>query len=283
MLTKLLTMTSIAQMRAQVGAWKKAGLRVALVPTMGNLHEGHLSLVHLAKKHADKIVTSVFVNPTQFGPNEDFASYPRTLAADQDLLAQGGCDLLFSPSAEQMYPAKPSVSLDVGTIGTILCGAVRPGHFNGVATVVAKLLNIVQPEVAIFGEKDCQQLLVVRQMVEQLNFAVEIVGAPTIREPNGLARSSRNQYLSAEQRELASVIYATLLQMRDNRQAGLAITSVENAALQRLLDAGFKPDYAVVRDAQSLEIVEKNVNSEVALIAARLGNARLIDNLSWLC
>jgi pantoate--beta-alanine ligase len=283
MVTKLITLSAIAEVRAQVCAWKKSALRVALVPTMGNLHDGHLSLVQLARTHADKVVASVFVNPTQFGPNEDFASYPRTLATDQVLLESGGCDLLFAPSAEEMYKAKPSLNIDVGPIGTILCGAVRPGHFNGVATVVAKLLNIVQPDVAVFGEKDFQQLMVIRQLVQQLDFPVEIIAAPTVREPNGLARSSRNQYLTSDERQLASVIYATLLQMRDSIRAGKAIKDVETSASQALLKAGLKPDYAVVRNAQDLEIVEKNVKSEVALIAARLGKARLIDNLSWLC
>jgi pantoate--beta-alanine ligase len=295
MATSFATLHAIADVRQQVRAWKQAGQRVALVPTMGNLHEGHLSLVRLAKQRADRVVVSVFVNPTQFGPNEDFASYPRTLTADQILLQEGGCDVLFAPTAAEMYPQAPSLTVDVGTIGTILCGAIRPGHFNGVAGVVAKLFLIAEPDLAVFGEKDFQQLLVIRKLVRELNFAVEIVGAPTIREANGLARSSRNQYLSADERALARVIYATLLQMRDMRAAQQSLDVVQSYALSALEGAGLKPDYAVIRDAESLELIEKESQvarnavdkqeskSEVALIAARLGKARLIDNLSWVC
>lgn len=280
----LQTFTEIDDLRNQVRAWRLAGERIAFVPTMGNLHDGHLSLITLAKQHATRVLASVFVNPTQFGPKEDFASYPRTLLADQALLAGGGCDALFAPSVETMYPAhthSPNFAIDVGPIGTILCGAVRPGHFSGVATVVAKLFNIVQTDVAIFGEKDFQQLLVLRNMVSQFNFPIEIIGAPTIREASGLARSSRNQYLSAEQREQARVIYATLLQMRDMCQRGVGPETVQDFALTMLRDGGFIPDYAVVRDAQTLDFVNENTTNEVAMIAARLGKARLIDNIYW--
>jgi pantoate--beta-alanine ligase len=283
MATNFATLHTINDVRLQVRAWKQAGQRVALVPTMGNLHEGHLSLVRLAKQRADRVLASVFVNPTQFGPNEDFASYPRTLSADQALLQEGGCDVLFAPTAAEMYPQAPSLAVDVGLIGTILCGAIRPGHFNGVASVVAKLFLIAEPDLAVFGEKDFQQLLVIRKLVRELNFAVEIVGAPTIREANGLARSSRNQYLSVDERALARVIYATLLQMRDMRAAQQSLDVVQSYAVSTLEDAGLRPDYAVIRDAKSLELIGKDTKSEVALIAARLGKARLIDNLSWVC
>lgn len=281
------TFTEIAALRTQVRAWRIAGERIAFVPTMGNLHDGHLSLVTLAKQHATRVVASIFVNPTQFGPNEDFASYPRTLAADQVLLASGGCDALFAPTVETMYPAQaanlPNFGIDVGVIGNILCGAVRPGHFSGVATVVAKLFNIVQADVAVFGEKDFQQLLALRNLVRQFNFPLEIIGAPTIREATGLARSSRNQYLSQAEREQARVIYATLLQMRDMRQRGVDPEQVQREALIALEAAGLKPDYAAIRNAQTLDLINKNTISEVAMIAARLGKARLIDNIYWNC
>ena len=286
-LAQLKTFTEIAALRAQVQAWRTAGERIAFVPTMGNLHDGHLSLVTQAKLHATRVVASIFVNPTQFGPKEDFASYPRTLAADQALLAGGGCDALFAPTVETMYPANvastPNFVIDVGAIGNILCGAVRPGHFSGVATVVAKLFNIVQADVAIFGEKDFQQLLVLRNLANQFDFPLEIIGAPTIREASGLARSSRNQYLSDEEREQARVIYATLLQMRDMRQRGVDPQQVQLDALIALQAAGLNPDYAVVCDAQTRDFVTISSKKEVAMIAARLGKARLIDNIYWHC
>ncbi len=282
---QLQTFTEIPALRAQVRAWRNAGERIAFVPTMGNLHDGHLSLVTVAKQHATRVVASIFVNPTQFGPKEDFASYPRTLAADQALLASGGCDALFAPTVATMYPAhvknSPNFAIDVGAIGNILCGAVRPGHFSGVATVVAKLFNIVQADAAVFGEKDFQQLLVLRNLVDQFNFPIEIIGAPTIREAGGLARSSRNQYLSAEEREQARVIYATLLQMRDMRDRGIDAESVQDHALTTLRAAGLTPDYAAIRDAQTLDLINENTTNEVAMIAARLGKARLIDNIYW--
>ena len=286
-LGQLKTFTEIAALREQIQAWRTAGERIAFVPTMGNLHDGHLSLIKQAKLHATRVVASIFVNPTQFGPKEDFASYPRTLAADQALLAGGGCDLLFAPTVETMYPTNtastPNFVIDVGAIGNILCGAVRPGHFSGVATVVAKLFNIVQADVAVFGEKDFQQLLVLRNLVRQFNFPLEIIGAPTVREASGLARSSRNQYLSDAERAQARVIYATLLQMRDMRQRGIDPEQVQSDALTALKAAGLGPDYAAIRDAQTLDLINKNTTNEVAMIAARLGKARLIDNIYWNC
>lgn len=285
--SQLQTFTEITPLREQILAWRTAGERIAFVPTMGNLHDGHLSLITQAKLHATRVVASIFVNPTQFGPKEDFASYPRTLAADQALLTGGGCDALFAPTVETMYPANvastPNFVIDVGAIGNILCGAVRPGHFSGVATVVAKLFNIVQADVAVFGEKDFQQLLVLRNLVRQFNFPIEVIGAPTIREAGGLARSSRNQYLSDQERAQARVIYATLLQMRDMRQRSIDPEQVQGDALTALKAAGFNPDYAVIRDAQTLDLITENTTNEVAMIAARLGKARLIDNIYWNC
>ena len=275
--------STVDALRAQLRTWRMAGDKIAFVPTMGNLHEGHLSLVHTAHTRAQRVVASIFVNPTQFGPGEDYLSYPRTMANDQALLEGAQCDLLFAPGVSEMYRAGTDGSLrvDVGTLGSQLCGAVRPGHFSGVATVVAKLFNLVQPDVAVFGEKDFQQLMVIRRLVAEFDFPVEIVGAPTARAPNGLALSSRNQYLSEEEVIQAALIHATLLQMRDSVRAGQSPEIVEQAALTALTQAGFHPDYAALRDAQSLELIKDSTTSVVALIAARLGKARLIDNLAF--
>ena len=205
------------ELRARIAQWKRAGERVGFVPTMGNLHNGHFSLISNARKNTDRVVASVFVNPTQFGPHEDFASYPRTLTQDKDGLQKAGCDLLFAPDVEEMYPfgAANMVRVDVPGLSEILDGALRPGHFSGVATIVAKLFNLVAPDVAVFGQKDYQQLLVIRRLTTDLRMPIEIIGAPTVREENGLAMSSRNQYLTAEERERASVIFRTLNAMRD--------------------------------------------------------------------
>lgn len=281
--TKLLSVKSIAVLRNQLRQWRADGLRVALVPTMGNLHEGHFSLIHVARQHADRVVASVFVNPAQFGPNEDYSAYPRTPDADAAGLTAAGCDLLFEPSVELMYPDTSLARTQVEVLGLsdILCGAVRPGHFVGVATVVAKLFNLTQPDVAVFGAKDCQQLLVIQRMVRELSFVIEIIGAPIVREANGLAMSSRNQYLNPTERAHAGFIYATLLQMRDNWRSGASIAGLETQALAALGEAGFKPDYAVLRSAETLEAPTESSVELVALIAARLGKARLIDNLRW--
>src|SRR5690554_8009951 len=198
------TVHTIAELRQQVRDWRQAGLKVAFVPTMGNLHAGHISLVETARRHADKVVASIFVNPTQFGPSEDFDSYPRTLDADSAKLAAGHCDLLFAPSIDEMYPEKNRTWVDVDDLGDYLCGASRPGHFRGVTTVVSKLFNIVQPDVACFGEKDFQQLAIIRRMSQDLFFPIEIIAVATARESNGLAMSSRNGYLSAAQKEQRS-------------------------------------------------------------------------------
>lgn len=280
------TLHTIADARRRVLQWQREGLRVALAPTMGNLHSGHGSLVELGLQHADRVIASVFVNPTQFGPNEDFDRYPRTLKADQELLAGVGCHAVFAPSALEMYPDFASgktntLLIEPGPIAAELCGEFRPGHFAGVATVVAKLFNIMPADVAVFGEKDFQQLFVIRQLVRELNFPIEIVGAPTVREANGLAKSSRNQYLSVEERARASLIYQSLQRMRAQCQAGISVAEIEAAILGSLSGQGFKPDYATVRDAHSLGALQATTTHAVALIAARLGGARLIDNLSF--
>ncbi|MBS0192862.1 MAG: pantoate--beta-alanine ligase [Proteobacteria bacterium] len=277
----MLSLHTVADLHAQVRAWKLRGLRVGFVPTMGNLHDGHFVLVDLACEHADKVVASVFVNPTQFGPNEDFARYPRTLDADARGLSAHGCDVLFAPDVAQMYPfgAGREVQVRVPGITDILDGAHRPGHFDGVATVVARLFNMVQPDVAVFGRKDYQQLQVIQYLVRDLAFPLQIVGAPIVRADDGLALSSRNQYLTAAEREVAPTIHATLQAMRAGVQAGRALPEVEAAAARRLTDAGFVVDYAAIHRADlSLPAADER-SGLVALIAARLDATRLIDNL----
>lgn len=275
------TFTTSAQMREQISAWRREGLRIGFVPTMGNLHNGHFSLITLARRNADRVVASIFVNPTQFGPREDFSSYPRTLAQDQMGLLAHGCDLLFAPTVAQMYPFGTSASarIEVPVVSEPLEGALRPGHFAGVATVVTKLFNLVQPDVAVFGRKDYQQLLVIERMVEDMGLPIRIVGAPIQREADGLAMSSRNQYLSAEQRARAATIYSTLLGMRDRLLAGDDVAAIEAQAGARLDAAGFVPDYAVLREPKTLLEAKTSHQGLVALIAARLGKTRLIDNL----
>ncbi|NII11825.1 pantoate--beta-alanine ligase [Oleiagrimonas sp. C23AA] len=269
-------------LRAVVRGWRSQGLTVGLVPTMGNLHAGHFSLIKLARSRVDRVVASVFVNPTQFGPNEDFDRYPRTLPKDQSGLAEHDCDLLFAPSVEVMYPygAEHSVCVSVPQLTGVLEGAHRPGHFDGVSTVVCKLFNLVQPDVAVFGSKDYQQLKVIERMTRDLGLPVSIVAGQTRREDDGLAMSSRNQYLSSEERERATQIHATLKQMRQLLAEGHAWQAVEKAALGRLERAGFVPDYAAIRRAGDLAEPQTGEREGlIGLIAARLGSTRLIDNL----
>jgi pantoate--beta-alanine ligase len=270
-----------ADLRAFLDAARRGRRRIAFVPTMGNLHAGHYSLVALARERADVVVASVFVNPTQFGPNEDFSRYPRTPEADAAGLAANGCDALFLPSVDEIYPFGPASTVRVGVPGfDILEGAMRPGHFDGVATVVTKLFNIVRPDVAVFGRKDYQQLLVIRRMAQDLRFPIEIVDAPTAREPDGLAMSSRNQYLDPGERKRAAAIYATLVSMREAWRRGEALASIEAEADASLRRAGFAPDYAAIRRAEDLGMPAAGGSAPlIALIAARLGSTRLIDNL----
>lgn len=274
-----------AALRVALAERRRAACRIALVPTMGNLHEGHHSLIALAREHADFVVASVFVNPTQFGPNEDFARYPRTPDADAQGLAQHGCDAMFLPTVDDLYPfgAEAAVRIHVPGLSDILDGASRPGHFDGVATVVTRLFNRVQPDVAVFGRKDYQQLLVIERLVADLALPIRIVGAPIVREASGLAMSSRNQYLDAAERERAALIHATLGWMRDQALEGAEPVRIEAAARQRLAEAGFVPDYAVIRRAADLGPVQAGAPASdgVALIAARLGSTRLIDNLRF--
>ncbi len=275
--------TELQELRAQIGEWKRGGQRIAFVPTMGNLHAGHHSLVALGRQHADRIIASVFVNPTQFGPNEDFTRYPRTPEADAAGLEAAGCDALWMPSVETMYPfgADAAVRMRVPGVTDVLDGAHRPGHFDGVVTVVSRLFNQVQPDVAVFGKKDYQQLAVIRYFVRDLAFPVDIIAAQTLREADGLAMSSRNQYLSEEQRPFAASIHRTLLQMRDGIVAGRPRRQVEDEANRALRTAGLAPDYAVVRTPGLAEPEAGASGPLVALIAARLGSTRLIDNLEF--
>lgn len=277
------TVTELSRLRAVVNGWQREGLRVALVPTMGNLHAGHYSLVTLARQYADRVVSSVFVNPTQFGPNEDFTRYPRTPEADTSGLEQAGCDVLWLPTVESMYPfgIELAASVNVPGISGLLEGAHRPGHFDGVCTVVSRLFNQVQPDVAAFGKKDYQQLAVIRQMVEDLAFPIQIVGGDIVRESDGLAMSSRNQYLNADQRPVSTTIHQVLLGMREGFIAGKTRSLIEADATAALQAAGFQVDYAVVRKPDLSEPADANDGTRVALIAARIGTTRLIDNLEF--
>jgi len=270
------------ELREIVSAWRRAGERVAFVPTMGNLHVGHLSLVARGRELAPHVVASVFVNPTQFGPNEDFNRYPRTLEADVAQLEPAGCELLFAPGVEDMYPdgIQDHVRIEVPSLDGILEGAFRPGHFSGVATVVAKLFGLVQPDIALFGRKDYQQLLVVQRMVADLAMPIAIVAGETQRESDGLALSSRNQYLSPDERPRAATIYATLRDVAQRVRAGEPFAAIESRARDALVGAGLVPDYvAIRRDSDLSEPTAGETHGLVVLAAARLGKTRLIDNL----
>ena len=249
---------------------------------MGNLHDGHISLIREARARCDVVVVSIFVNPTQFGPNEDFDRYPRTLDADAAALVEAGTDLLFAPSVEEMYPLGQNQTwVDVDQLGDYLCGASREGHFRGVTTVVSKLLNIVQPDVAVFGEKDFQQLAILRRMCEELLFPVKIVGAATSRETDGLARSSRNGFLSDSERTLAPQLYAHLQQLKADIDAGERdYRALESRISQSLDTAGFSVDYLTIVNTKTLAPAGPQDTDLVAAVAAKLGSTRLIDNIS---
>ncbi len=274
--------SAIKELRQQVAARRLAGERIALVPTMGNLHAGHLELVKQARQRAGRVVVSIFVNPMQFGAGEDFGRYPRTLEQDATQLESAGVDLLFTPSVQEVYPRgqEAQTAITVPGISNILCGASRAGHFAGVATVVCKLLNMVQPDLALFGNKDLQQLLVIRQMVEDLCIPVEIMGIPTVREPDGLARSSRNGYLTAEERSQAPALYRVLCETsRAIAQGRSDYAALESEGKQSLMAAGFKPDYYSIRNAADLSEPNGEMQKLAILAAACLGRTRLIDNL----
>jgi pantoate--beta-alanine ligase len=276
------TITRIAELRETVTRWRLARESIAFVPTMGNLHMGHASLMSAAHLHGRRVISSIFVNPMQFGPAEDFSAYPRTPGDDSQLLDEYGVDALFHPTVEEMYPAGSvgSTVIDVPGLTDILCGAFRPGHFQGVATVVVKLLSLVQPDVAIFGEKDFQQLTVIRRVVEDLNLPVRIVGAPTVRADDGLALSSRNRYLSPAERAAAPAIYRALDAARRRLEAGDAdYAAIQQQGIEAIAQAGIQPEYFEVRSAARLAQPTVADVALVVLAAGRLGKARLIDNL----
>jgi len=276
--------TELPTLRARIRECKRAGQRIGFVPTMGNLHAGHASLVENAREHADCVVVSIFVNPTQFGPNEDFARYPRTLGADHARLRALGVDLVWQPSVETMYPLghERAVTVHVPGLTDILEGAHRPGHFDGVASVVTRLFQQVQPDAAVFGRKDYQQLAVIRAMVQDLSIPVELIAAPTIRAADGLALSSRNQYLSADERTHAPELYRSLTALRDAVLAGQMPDAAVASARTRLHACGFAVDYLELRTA-ALDVVSGTppTGDLLALVAARLGRTRLIDNLEF--
>jgi pantoate--beta-alanine ligase len=274
--------SEIKSLRSQIKAWRQQGLSIAFVPTMGNLHQGHFSLVEKAKTLADKVVVSIFVNPMQFGANEDLDSYPRTLDADKQGLAEIGTALVFTPSVDVMYPNGLAAQsyVDVPDVSMGYCGGTRPGHFKGVATVVTKLFNMVQPDFACFGEKDFQQLQVIRTMVRDLSMPIEIIGVPTQREVSGLAMSSRNGYLSEQQKDTAKVLYQTLLNAGQSLEQGCKdFAAIELQAKQMLEQAGLKPDYFAIAEKDNLKPATLETKEFVILAAAFLGKVRLIDNL----
>ena len=270
------------ELRDRIREWRYNGERIAFVPTMGNLHEGHGNLVKEARRRAQRVVVSVFVNPLQFGPNEDFASYPRTPEEDRRLLEELQVDLLFVPEVDDMYPHGQATTarVQVPELDSILCGAFRPGHFTGVATIVTKLLNLVQPDIALFGEKDFQQLMIIRHAADDLCMPIEIVGVDTMRESDGLAMSSRNRYLSAEDRAVAPVIYQQLENTRRQIESGSRnFEALERSGFEALKKVGFRPDYYSIRDASNLAAPSPQSAEVVILTAARIGRARLIDNV----
>ncbi len=273
--------STVAEVRSAVAAARAQGRTVGFVPTMGALHEGHAALVRAARRGTGFVVVSIFVNPTQFGPKEDFARYPRTLDADRAVCADAGADLIFAPPVEEMYPADSLTFVEVTGLQNLLEGASRPGHFRGVCTVVLKLLNIVRPDVAFFGQKDAQQARIVRRMVRDLNVPVEVRVEPTVREPDGLAMSSRNRYLSADQRAAAPRIYEALRATRDRAIAGVSDVAELERELSAALAAipGARLDYAHVVDADTLRPLARLDRPALAVVAVFLGTTRLIDNI----
>ncbi len=274
---------TVAELRRKIAPWRQHRERVALVPTMGALHEGHLSLVRMAQQNARRVIVSLFVNPTQFGPSEDFAAYPRHEAHDVALLAKAGCDLMFAPTVEAMYAPGFSTSVTVAKVSEPLDGASRPGHFAGVATVVTKLLLQTAPDLAVFGEKDFQQLQVIRRLVADLDIPVEVLGGPIVRAEDGLALSSRNAYLTPPERSIAPLLHRSLARASRGLQAGATVAKVEAEAVDALLAAGFAHvDYVEVRDAHDLTRLGPGVIRGGARVlgAAVLGKTRLIDNVA---
>ena len=277
--TGITTSRTVADLRAHVAPWRKAGKSIVLVPTMGALHAGHLSLVTLAKSKADRVVVSIFVNPIQFGPREDFSTYPRDEAGDIEKLRAAGADLVFAPNTAEMYPAGFSTKVSIGDLTEDLCGANRPNHFDGVATVVTKLLLQCAPDMAIFGEKDYQQLLVIKHLVRDLNVPVEILGGDIVREKDGLALSSRNAYLSPAERKTAPLLHQTISEVAAALARGEGADAACVAGRFKLEAAGFRVDYIAVRDPDTLKPLSGPVKHARVLAAAYLGKTRLIDNV----
>ncbi len=270
------------ELRQHIQQWRRRGDRIALVPTLGNLHRGHLHLVEQATRHATHTVVSIFVNPLQFGAHEDFNRYPRTVQADCQALSALPVAAVFIPDVTDMYrrPLADMTFVEVPRLSDIFCGASRPGHFRGVATIVTKLFNVVQPDVAVFGQKDWQQLLVIRRLTEDLNLPIEIIGVPTVREADGLAMSSRNGYLSAQERQIAPQLYATLQDIAKRLQQGERDWErLVSQATQRLVEVGFRPDYIAIRRVDDLAMPQAADTQFVILAAAYLGQTRLIDNI----
>ncbi len=276
------TVRAVAALHVRVHDWREAGETVALVPTMGALHKGHRALMDAARRGADRVIVSIFVNPTQFGPGEDFTAYPRDEAGDANFLSDAGVDLLYAPSVAEMYPDGFATTVSVAGLADGLCGAFRPGHFDGVATVVAKLFTQVLPHSALFGEKDYQQLCVIRRMARDLDLPVQVMGVPTVRETDGLAVSSRNAYLSAEERRIAPALYRALQLAALRIEGGEPVATIIEAAKAEILGAGFRSiDYVTCADADTLVPVATFDPARPARVfaAAHLGRARLIDNL----
>ena len=270
------------ELAEQIAEWRHQEEHIALVPTMGSLHAGHLSLVELAREHAERVIVSIFVNPTQFGEGEDFDDYPRSLERDKRRLKTTATDMIFAPDVETLYPFGPDKATTVSVPGLTenFCGATRPGHFDGVTTVVARLFAMVQPDVAVFGQKDYQQQLVIRRMTEDLSLPITIITGETVRDDDGLALSSRNSYLSDEERAIAPALYAALQSVGQQLQAGRReFAELEAAAIEQLNNAGFKVDYFAIRRALNLEVPDRDCDDLVVLVAAQLGPARLIDNI----
>ncbi len=276
------TVNTLAQLQPLVNSWRLAGKRVALVPTMGNLHEGHLRLMEVALQQADVVVATIFVNPSQFGPGEDFDGYPRTEQQDQQQLAAANTDCLFMPSVQEVYGDRPQTIVSVPRLASLHCGQTRPGHFDGVATIVCKLFNMVQPHCAVFGLKDFQQFTVIKTMVHDLNMPIDIIGVETVRDASGLAKSSRNSYLSDSEKSTAALLHQTLCQTRDAITNGNRnYSELAQQALLALQNAGFRPDYFNICQRDTLLPAQTSDQALVILAAAWLGKARLIDNLSF--
>ena len=278
----MLVLNTKQEIAEQVAEWRHHDEHIALVPTMGNLHAGHLALVELAREHAERVVVSVFVNPTQFGEGEDFEAYPRTLERDKRHLKKTSADLIFAPSIETVYPFGLEMATKVSVPGLTqnFCGAARPGHFDGVTTVVARLFAMVQPDVAVFGQKDYQQQLVLRHMAKDMSLPISIITGNTVRDDDGLALSSRNSYLSDEERAVAPLLYEALTSASSELQNGRRdFEELETSAIARLSESGFDVDYFAIRRAQNLEVPDRDCDDLVVLVAAKLGGTRLIDNI----